>query len=43
VREAIAAGFAGLAYEPSQSNKADMVTKIQSGIERQRIAHTVLF
>jgi hypothetical protein len=43
VREAIASGIAKVAYEPSHSNKADMLTKIQSGVERQRIAHTVLF
>jgi hypothetical protein len=43
VREAIASGIARVAYEPSHSNKADMLTKIQSGVERQRIARTVLF
>jgi hypothetical protein len=43
VREAIAAGIAKVAYEPSQSNKADMLTKTQSGVERQRIAQMVLF
>jgi hypothetical protein len=43
VREAIASGIAKVAYEPTQSNKADMLTKIQSGTERQRIAQTVLF
>ena len=43
VREAIAAGIAKVAYEPTKSNKADMLTKIQSGVERQRIAETVLF
>jgi hypothetical protein len=43
LREAIAAGTARVAYKPSQSNKMDMLTKIQSGVERQRIARTVLF
>jgi hypothetical protein len=43
VRESIAAGIARVAYEPSQSNKADMLTKVQSGTERQHIAQTVLF
>jgi hypothetical protein len=43
VREAIASGIAKVAYEPTLSNKADMLTKIQSGVERQRIAQTVLF
>jgi hypothetical protein len=43
VREEIAAGIARVAYEPIHSNKADMLTKLQSGVERQRIAQTVLF
>jgi hypothetical protein len=43
VREAVAAGIGRIAFEPSESNKADMFTKIQSGVERTRIARTVLF
>jgi ABC-type iron transport system FetAB ATPase subunit len=43
VREAVAAEIIKVAHEPTTSNKADMLTKIQSGTERQRIAQTVLF
>jgi hypothetical protein len=43
VREAAATDITKVAYEPTKSNKADMLTKIQSGRERQRIAQTVLF
>jgi hypothetical protein len=43
VREAVAAGIVRIAYESSKSNRADMLTKIQSGTEHQRIAQTVLF
>jgi hypothetical protein len=43
VREAAAAGIIKVAYESTKSNKADMLTKIQSGVERQRIAQSVLF
>jgi hypothetical protein len=39
----IQAGILKVAYEPTRSNKADMLTKKQSGIERQRIAQTLLF
>jgi hypothetical protein len=35
VREAAAAGIIKVAYESTKSNKADMLTKIQSGTERQ--------
>jgi hypothetical protein len=43
VLQAAAADIIKVAYEPRKSNKADMLTKIQSGVERQRIAQTVLF
>jgi hypothetical protein len=43
VREAIASGIGKVSYEPTASNKADMLTKVQSGVKRQRIAQTVLF
>lgn len=43
VRENVAAGIVRIAFEPSGSNRADMLTKVQSGPERQRIAATVLY
>jgi hypothetical protein len=43
VRKAAAAGIIKVVYESTKSNKADMLTKIQSGVERQRIAESVLF
>jgi hypothetical protein len=32
VREAIASGIGKVSYEPTTSNKADMLTKVQSGV-----------
>jgi hypothetical protein len=43
VREAVAAGIARIAYETSGSNKADILTKVQSGPERQRIVRSILY
>jgi hypothetical protein len=43
VREAVAAGIIKIGYETSQTNRADILTKIQTGIERQRIIHGILF
>lgn len=43
VRESVAAEIVRIAYEPTGSNKADMLTKIQAGPERQRIVETVLY
>jgi hypothetical protein len=43
VQEAVASGIGRVAYEESKNNKANMLTKIQSGIERQHIISTVLY
>lgn len=43
VRERAAAGVIAVSYEPTKTNLADMLTKIQSGPERQRLASQVLF
>jgi hypothetical protein len=43
VREAVAAGIIKIGYETSQTNRADILTKIQTGIERQRIVQGILF
>lgn len=43
VREAVAAGIAKIGYETSKTNLADLLTKIQSGAERQRLVENVLF
>jgi hypothetical protein len=42
VRSKVAAGIARIAYEPTGSNLADMLTKIQAGPVRQRLAQRVL-
>jgi hypothetical protein len=43
VRESVAARIVRVAYEESGNNKADMLTKLQSGPERRRIADTILY
>jgi hypothetical protein len=44
VREAVASHILRVvAYEESKTNKADILTKIQTGIERQRLASTILY
>ena len=43
VRSKVAAGIARIAYEPTGSNLADMLTKIQAGPVRQRLAQKVLY
>jgi len=43
VRERAAAGVIVVSYEPTESNLADMLTKIQPGPVRQRLARMVLF
>jgi hypothetical protein len=43
VREGLASGIGRVGYEESSSNQADMLTKVQMGTERQRIASRVLF
>ena len=42
VREKCAMGVCHIAYEPTTSNLADMLTKVQSGKERKRLAEIVL-
>jgi hypothetical protein len=43
VREAIASHILCIAYEESKSNKADILMKIQSGIERQWLVSMILY
>jgi hypothetical protein len=43
VREAVAAGWLQIGYEPAKTNLADMLMKVQSGRERKRLADVVLF
>ena len=43
VRERVAAGVCGITYEPTASNLADMLTKIQSGSTRSHLASQVLY
>jgi Reverse transcriptase (RNA-dependent DNA polymerase) len=43
VRERAASGAIAVSYEPTHSNLADMLTKIQSGIVRKRLISRVLF
>lgn len=43
VRENMAAGIGKVAYEPTGSNKADILTKCHSGPERTRIIQSILF
>ena len=43
VRSKVAANIARIAYEPSGSNLADMLTKIQPGPVRQRLVQQVLY
>lgn len=43
VRERAAAGVIKISYENTKTNIADMLTKIQSGPERQRLVKMVLF
>jgi hypothetical protein len=43
VRSKVAAGIARIAYEPTGSNLADMLTKIQPGPVRQGLAQQVLY
>lgn len=42
-RENAAKGSIRVGYETSKSNLADMLTKIQSGVERKALADRVLF
>ena len=42
-REESAKGTVVISYEPSQTNLADMLTKIQGGMERQKLVQRVLF
>jgi hypothetical protein len=43
VCESIATGISRVAYKAGKRNKADMLTKIRSGVQREDIAETVLF
>jgi hypothetical protein len=43
VREAVASHILRMAYEESKSNNADILTKPQTGLERQRLASTILY
>eukprot|EP00980_Cylindrotheca_fusiformis_P018167 scaffold5886_cov93-Cylindrotheca_fusiformis.AAC.1 len=43
VRSRVAADIARIVYEPSETNLADMLTKIQPGPTRQRLVQRVLF
>ena len=43
VRENVAAKVIQIGYEPTESNLADMLTKIQSGLVRSRLAQQVLY
>jgi hypothetical protein len=43
VRENVAAGVISIAYEPSATNLADMLTKVQPGPVRKRLSDMVLF
>ena len=43
VRENVASGMCRIAYEPSKTNLADLLTKIQTGTMRTRLALMILF
>ena len=43
VRENVAAKVIRVAYEESGQNKADVLTKLQTGPERQRLMKTILY
>ena len=43
VRQLVAADVARISYEPGETNLADMLTKIQPGSTRQRLAKWVMF
>ena len=43
VRERAAAGIIEVSYEPTETNLADMLTKIQDGPTRKRLSEKVLF
>lgn len=43
VRQMTAADIARISYEPSETNIADMLTKVQAGPTRKRLAQMVLF
>lgn len=43
VRQMVAADVGRVSYEPGETNLADMLTKIQAGTTRQRLAKWVLF
>ena len=43
VRENVASEMCHIAYEPSQTNLADILMKIQTGTERMRLASMILF
>ena len=43
VRENVANGVCRIAYEPSTTNLADLLTKVQTGPERTRLAGMILF
>ena len=42
VRERAAMGHIVVSYEPSATNLADMLTKIQTGVVRSKLAQMVL-
>ena len=43
VRQQVAADVARISYKPTHSNLADMLTKVQSGEARYKLAKCVLF
>ncbi len=43
VRQLVVADVARVSYEPGESNLADMLTKIQAGTTRQRLARWLCF
>ena len=43
VRQMVAADVGRVSYEPGETNLADMLTKIQAGTTKQRLAKWVLF
>ena len=43
VQESVASGMCKIAYEPLETNLADLLTKIQTGPERVWLASMILF
>ena len=43
VHESVASGMCKIAYEPSKTNLADLLTKIQTGTEWAQLASMILY